>query len=109
MTITLRAVRAKLPKTVVKAADKKTKKMLKEMNLSEVRQLQGITQEKLARKLEVKQSSLSKLESRENIRLSTLKEHAEALGGKLQVHVVFKDFIVPLHIGHSTKSLRKEV
>lgn len=109
MSITLRAVRAKLPKAVVKAADQKTKKMLKEMNLSEVRQLQGVTQEKLANKLRVKQSSLSKLESRENIRLNTLREHAAALGGKLQVQVVFKDFIVPLHIGHPTKSLRKDV
>ncbi len=35
MTIKLSAVRAKLPKAVVKAADQKTKKMLQEMKLSE--------------------------------------------------------------------------
>jgi DNA-binding XRE family transcriptional regulator len=99
MTIELSAVRAKLPKTVVKAADQKTKKMLQEMKLSEVRQFQGITQEKLAHKLQVKQSSLSKFESRANVRLDTLKEHVEAMGGKLQVQAVFKDFIIPLHIG----------
>lgn len=98
MTIKLSAVRAKLSKTVVQAADQKTKKMLQEMELSEVRQLQGFTQEKLARKLKIKQSSLSKFESRENIRLDTLTEHVEAMGGKLQVQAVFKDFIIPLHL-----------
>lgn len=98
MTIKLSTVRAKLPKKVVRAADQKTKKLLQEMKLSEMRELQGITQEKLARKLQIKQSSLSKFESRENIRLNTLKDHIEAMGGELQIQAVFKDFIIPLHI-----------
>ena len=100
MTISLKKIRAKLPKKMVRAADRKTKKLLKEKDLAGVRKLGGVTQEKLAKKMAIKQSTLSQFEKRKNIGLNTLREHVEALGGRLEIQVVFKEFTVPLHMKH---------
>jgi predicted transcriptional regulator len=56
-----------------------------EMLLSEVRQLVGLTQEDLAKKLGVKQPTLSRLESQEDMHISTLRRLIEALGGTLEI------------------------
>jgi len=45
----------------------------------------GLTQTELARRRGISQSDLSKLERREDVRLSTLRAHAKALGGRLRV------------------------
>jgi len=105
MSIKLSTIRKKLSKDVVRAAEQKTKKMLQSMKLAEVRELHGLTQEKLAEKLKIRQSSLSKFEGRGNVRIETLKEHIEALGGKLQVQAVFRDFIIPLNINVRQKNM----
>jgi DNA-binding Xre family transcriptional regulator len=57
------------------------------MRLSEIRKQLGVTQEELAGRLGMKQASLSKLERRPDVRLSTLKRAASALGGTMEVRV----------------------
>jgi len=52
-----------------------------------VRRLVGLTQAELADKLGIKQPSLSKLESQEDMHISTLRRLVEALGGKLEIVV----------------------
>ncbi len=59
--------------------------MIKEMVLSEIRALNGLTQAELAKKLGVKPPSLSQMESQKDMQISTLKKLIEALGGKLEL------------------------
>jgi DNA-binding XRE family transcriptional regulator len=62
-----------------------TKEMIAEMLLAELRGLAGLTQQEVARKLGIKQPSLSKLESQEDMQISTLLRLVEALGGSLEI------------------------
>jgi transcriptional regulator with XRE-family HTH domain len=67
-------------------AERRTKKLLIELLLSEIRKLAGKSQGELAKKLGIKQPSLSKLENQDDMQISTLKRIIEALGG--EVHIV---------------------
>ena len=69
----------------VKNAKAKAQDMMAEMLLSELRKESGQTQEELAKTLGIKQPSLSKLESQDDIQLSTLNRLIQALGGKLEL------------------------
>ena len=61
------------------------------LGLAGVRRLQGVSQEKLAAELRIKQSSVSKLEQREDLLLSSLRALVEGLGGRLHVRACFPD------------------
>lgn len=53
------------------------------------REQAGLTQEEVARKLETKKSAISRIENHaEDIRLSTLRKYAEALGKKVHLEIV---------------------
>ncbi|HYQ83832.1 MAG TPA: helix-turn-helix transcriptional regulator, partial [Rubrobacter sp.] len=58
---------------------------LLEMDLRALREAVGLTQEELARRVDVTQSQLSKLERRDDHRISTLRRYVEALGGTLEI------------------------
>jgi len=66
-------------------AVRRSRELLAELLLSEVRKLAGKSQRQLAKTLGIKQPSLSKLESQDDMQLSTLRRIVEALGGELQV------------------------
>jgi ribosome-binding protein aMBF1 (putative translation factor) len=56
--------------------------------LRQAREEAGLTQEELARKLNTKKSTVSRIENHtENISLSTLEKYAKALGKRLHVSV----------------------
>ena len=56
--------------------------------LRQAREEAGMTQEELAQKLRTKKSAISRIENHaEDIRLSTLKKYAEAIGKKLHVTI----------------------
>ena len=58
------------------------------MDLRALREAAGLTQEELAQRVAVTQSQLSKLERREDYRLSTLRRYVAALGGQLEIVAV---------------------
>ena len=62
-----------------------------ECTLQELRKSRGITQEKLAELLNKRQDSVSRMESRDNARLSTIREYILALGGELILIARFED------------------
>jgi transcriptional regulator with XRE-family HTH domain len=66
-------------------AERRTKELLGELLLSELRKATGKTQGTLAAKLDIKQPSLSKLESQSDMQISTLQRIVAALGGELEV------------------------
>jgi DNA-binding XRE family transcriptional regulator len=62
---------------------------LLEMDLRELREAAGKTQEELAEALKKAQSEISRLEGRSDYRLSTLQRYVAALGGELEVVASF--------------------
>lgn len=61
------------------------------VKLKDLREELGLSQEEVARRLGKKQASISRAEARTDYLVSTLKEIAEAMGGKLIVKMVFPD------------------
>ena len=67
-------------------------------NLGELRKLRSVTQVEIARLLRVAQPSVSGLERRSDVQISTLREYIEALGGRLEISAIFDDITVPLDL-----------
>lgn len=67
-------------------------------NLAELRKMRSVTQVELARHLGVAQPSLSGLERRTDVQLSTLRDYIEGLGGYLEVSAIFDDITVPVSL-----------
>lgn len=65
--------------------DAQAREMMVEMLLAEIRKEAGLTQTDLAEILEIKQPSLSKLESQDDMQISTLRRIIHALGGELEL------------------------
>jgi predicted transcriptional regulator len=63
---------------------------LREMDLTAIREAAGLTQTEVAAKLEATQSHLSKIESRGDHRISTVRRFVEAIGGDLEVVAIVK-------------------
>ena len=61
------------------------------MSLRELRKDQEQTQEKLAETLGITQENISRIETRRDILVSTLRRQVEALGGRLVLLVKFPD------------------
>ena len=71
--------------------DEMTRKALAEMPLHELRQARELTQQELAKKLNVKQPAVSKLEQRTDAYISSLRSYIEAVGGKLKITAEFPE------------------
>lgn len=71
--------------------------MLVEMQLQELRKTRGITQIEVARAMSVEQAAVSKLERREDMYVSTLREYVKALGGELKLVASFPDADIQIH------------
>jgi DNA-binding XRE family transcriptional regulator len=65
--------------------------MLRDMPLDELRVAREMTQESLASVLGVKQASISKMERRADMYVSTLAKFIEAMGGKLEIRACFPE------------------
>jgi DNA-binding XRE family transcriptional regulator len=63
----------------------RTRQLLEELLLAEVRRRTGKTQRQVAAALGIRQPSLSKLEGRPDMQISTLRRIVAALGGELDV------------------------
>ncbi|MFP3534560.1 helix-turn-helix transcriptional regulator, partial [Burkholderia sp. SIMBA_042] len=71
--------------------------MLVEMQLQELRKARHVTQVEVARAMNVEQASISKLERREDMYVSTLREYVRALGGELRLVASFPDADIQVH------------
>jgi Helix-turn-helix domain len=70
---------------VVKAAKAKAKKILREMELAELRQAVQKTQVGVARSMKISQAAVARMEKRADLRLSTVTKYVASLGGKLHL------------------------
>ena len=66
-------------------SEKAAETMISEMGLAELREALDLTQETLAGTLRIKQASISKIERRSDMYLSTLRKIIEAMGGELEI------------------------
>jgi DNA-binding XRE family transcriptional regulator len=62
-----------------------------EMTLRDLRKARELTQVKLAKLLKIKQESVSNIEKRSDLLLSTLRGYVEAMGGELTLVASFPD------------------
>ena len=67
----------------------RTRELLGELLLGEIRKLAGKSQREVADALGIKQPSLSKLEKQSDMQVSTLRRIVSALGGELEVFAKF--------------------
>jgi DNA-binding XRE family transcriptional regulator len=68
-----------------KIADAKTKELLLELELAELRQAAEKTQIKVAKSMRISQAAVAAMEKRSDMYLSTLTRYVESLGGKLHL------------------------
>ena len=73
------------------SSNAKARRLLQEMPLNELRTARRLTQERLAKRLRVKQATVSKLERRADMYVSTLRGFVKALGGKLDIKARFPE------------------
>ena len=71
--------------------------MLLEMQLQELRKARSITQIEVARSMSVEQAAISRLERREDMYVSTLRDYIRALGGELKLVASFPDADIQVH------------
>jgi transcriptional regulator with XRE-family HTH domain len=88
----LREKIAKLsPERQEKIATRTAELIREELNLRDLRKARELTQVQLAKVLNVKQVSVSQIEKRADVMLSTMRGYVEALGGKLELVAHFPD------------------
>ncbi|MEI5997255.1 XRE family transcriptional regulator [Paraburkholderia bengalensis] len=84
-------LRAQMPPESRARSEALAEKLLAEMPLHDLRHARGLSQEALARRLNVKQPSIAKLEQRTDMYISTLRDHIRALGGELEIIARFPE------------------
>lgn len=75
----------------------KAQQMMQDMMLAELRRARKLSQEQIADELHVKQASVSKLERRTDMYISTLRNFIKAMGGELEITAKFPDGVVRIH------------
>jgi hypothetical protein len=84
-------IRSEMPKETQARLDSRLKETLASLPLDKLRKARSLTQVAVAERLQVDQGSVSRLESRTDMYLSTLREYIEALGGTLEMRADFPD------------------
>jgi transcriptional regulator with XRE-family HTH domain len=90
-------LRAKMSPVAQSRAAARAEAMLVEMQLSELRKSRQATQVDVAKAMSVEQAAVSKLERRDDMYVSTLRQYVEALGGKLKLVASFPDAEIQVH------------
>ena len=84
-------LRAKMSPAAKAESEREFHRLIEEMPLQRLRRARQLTQQNLAKILQVNQSEISKIESRADVYVSTLASYIEAMGGKLEIRAVFPD------------------
>lgn len=81
---------------------------LAQMALDELREARKLTQVQLAKTLAVDQGSISKMERRTDMYISTLRNFIQAMGGELHIRAEFADGTVEINqFGDSAESAKR--
>jgi predicted transcriptional regulator len=85
MAKNFKELKSKMSREARAQSEEAANKMISEMGLADLRDAMDLTQESLAETLHVKQASISKMERRSDMYISTLRKIIEAMGGELQI------------------------
>lgn len=91
MAKSFKVLEARMSQASRARSDAKARKLIAEMPLNEIRAARELTQEHLAKILRVKQASVSKLERRADMYISTLRDFVRAMGGDLEITARFPE------------------
>lgn len=91
MPTKFRDVLKELPESEQAAIEERKQELLAELPLQELRHARSLSQEELAEVLGVGQASVSKLERRADMYISTLRRFIEAMGGELEISAHFPE------------------
>ena len=91
MATKFREIRAKMAPERQERIRKRTQELLSELPLQELRQARALSQEELAEVLGLNQATISKLERRTDMYLSSLRRFVEAMGGELEISAIFPE------------------
>jgi DNA-binding XRE family transcriptional regulator len=72
-----------------KRIEQSKEQLRQDMTLAELRKAFSLTQDTLAKNLNVKQAEISKIENRADMLMSTLRNFIQAMGGELEARAVF--------------------
>lgn len=90
MAITLEEKMAALTPERRQKVDAMTAELVaEEASLRDLRQAMALTQERLAELLDIRQESVSRIEKRHDLLLSTLQSYVKAMGGQLRLVAEF--------------------
>ncbi|MGQ0640959.1 MAG: XRE family transcriptional regulator [Gemmatimonadaceae bacterium] len=84
-------LRSKMSSTRQAAVRQRVDALLAEMPLQELRQARNLSQATIAALLDTNQASISKLEHRVDVYVSTLRSYIQAMGGELDIVARFPD------------------
>ena len=91
MATKFRTIREKMDPERQERIRKRTEELLAELPLQELRQARALSQQELAEVLGLNQATVSKLERRTDMYLSSLRRFVEAMGGELEISASFPD------------------
>jgi len=97
MAKSFKALERKMPAAARARSERKAKRLIAEMPLQDIRVARQLTQEHLAKLLRVKQASVSKLERRADMYITTLRDFVKAMGGDLEIVARFPEGDVRLN------------
>ena len=97
MAKNFRELRAKMSPAAQARSAARAEATLVEMQLQELRKSRDVTQVDLAKVMKVEQAAISKLERREDMYVSTLRDYVKALGGELKLVASFPDAEIQVH------------
>lgn len=82
----------KLPQERQNKIEARSQELIAEhMTLQDLRKARELTQERMAETLKIRQDSVSRLEKRSDLLLSTLRSYVNAMGGELKLVAEFPD------------------
>lgn len=84
-------LREKMSPSALESSEQRSRELLDEMPLQELRQAMAFSQEDIASILGINQSSVSKIERETDMYISTLRRFVQAMGGSLELVAKFPD------------------
>lgn len=90
--------RAKVPPEEEPALAESVRALRDAIALAQLRQVKGVTQVQLAERMRTTQGSVSAMEHREDVYLSSLRDYVAALGGELELAAVFGGERIPISL-----------
>ena len=92
MATTLKTMMDRLPAERRERVKARAEELIaEELTLRDLRKARDLTQERMAEMLDIGQDSISRLEQRSDLLLSTLRSYVSAMGGSLELVARFPD------------------